>query len=282
MLTQASRATKILAALSAVPFLMIIILFEVLPLVSVGLNSLFTEADGPGLANYVDILTSRFQRNAFATSLLISIVTAGIGVALGLPIAVMLRLLSPATQRVVLTYSNLSANFTGFPVAFAFVIMFGISGFFTLLLTKLGISGGFDIYSTRGLTLVFAYFQVSLGILLIYPSLGAITPDIVEAAHLMGATPRSFWWNVGLPILWPSLLGSFILLFANAMGTYATALALAGGNANLVTIRIGELVQGDVFSEPNLADALSMLLVVTLAIPIGFQQLVLRRRHANE
>ena len=184
-------------------------------------------------------------------------------------------------QRAILTYSNLCANFTGFPVAFAFIIMFGLSGFFTLLLSHFGIES-FNLYSTGGLVLVFSYFQVPLGVLLVYPSLGALTPEIIDATSLMGVSRASFWWHIGLPILWPSLFGSFILLFANAMGTYATAFALAGGNANLVTIRIGELVEGDVFSEPNLADALSIVLVISLAMPIAVEQLFLRRRRHHE
>ena len=160
--------------------------------------------------------------------------------------------------------------------------MFGLSGFFTLLLVKLGAIDSFNIYSTGGLMLVFSYFQVPLGLLLVFPSLGALTSEIVESARLMGASRVAFWGRIGLPILWPSLLGSFILLFANAMGTYATAFALAGGNANLVTIRIGELVEGDVFSEPNLADALSILLVIALALPLAFEQFVLKRRRSDE
>jgi putative spermidine/putrescine transport system permease protein len=93
----------------------------------------------------------------------------------------------------------------------------------------------------------------------------------------------TFWRRIGLPILAPSLIGAAVLLFANAMGTYATAFALAGGNATLVTIHIGELVAGDVFSDPNLADALSMILVVTLVVPILVEQLWFKRRgrHAS-
>ena len=59
----------------------------------------------------------------------------------------------------------------------------------------------------------------------------------------MGASGHVFWRRIGLPILAPSLISVFIMLFANAMGTYATAWALVGGSANLVTIRIGELHQ---------------------------------------
>ena len=89
----------------------------------------------------------------------------------------------------------------------------------------------------------------------------------------MGATRLAFWRKIGLPILAPSLVSAFVLLFANSMGTYATAFALVGGNANLVTIRIGELVAGDVFSDPNLADALAMLLVAALAVPVVAAQI---------
>jgi len=282
MLAQSSATTRLIAALCAVPFLVVLLLFEALPLGLVAGYSFFVEDSGPTLANYIEIISSGFQRHAFASSITLSVVTAAIGVVLCLPIAVILRGTPSALQRVVLTYSNLCANFTGFPVAFAFIIMFGLSGFFTLLMVKTGLISGFNIYSTGGLMLVFSYFQVPLGLLLVYPSLGSLTPEITEAAMLMGASPASFWRRIGLPILWPALLSTFILLFANSMGTYATAFALAGGNANLVTIRIGELVEGDVFAEPNLADALSILLVVVLAVPLVFQQVILKRRRTDE
>jgi len=59
-----------------------------------------------------------------------------------------------------------------------------------------------------------------------------------------------------------------------------------------VTIRIGELVAGDVFTDPNLANALAVLLVLVLLLPILVDQLLLlgdfvslalsqRREHAG-
>jgi putative spermidine/putrescine transport system permease protein len=98
----------------------------------------------------------------------------------------------------------------------------------------------------------------------------------------MGASAFSFWRRIALPILRPALIGTFVLLFANAMGTYATAYALVGGNANLVTIRIGELIAGDVFTDPHRADALASLLVISLAIPILIEQIFLRRHRGHE
>ena len=98
----------------------------------------------------------------------------------------------------------------------------------------------------------------------------------------MGASAWSFWRKVGLPLLAPALVGTFVLLFANAMGTYATAYALVGGNANLVTIRIGELIAGDVFTDPHQADALATLLVGSLLALVGVEQLFMRRFRRHE
>ena len=264
----------------ALPFLIVVFLFEIMPLLAVMGNSLFL-GGALSLGNYGEILASRFYLNAFEASFAISFATAAIGLILALPIAVILQRMPGRIQQFVLICSNIGANFTGFPLAFAFVILMGVSGSFTLLLARAGILKDFNIYSSSGLVIVYSYFQVLLGILLILPGLGAITREVREAAHLMGAGGIVFWRRIGLPILAPSLVSVFIMLFANAMGTYATAWALVGGSANLVTIRIGELTAGDVFSDPNLADALAMLLVICLSILIMVEQFLIKPRAAH-
>jgi putative spermidine/putrescine transport system permease protein len=269
--------TRSLAFLFAVPLLLLLFLFEVMPLLAVLFDG-FVAGGQWSLANYQVILGSKFQRNAFLTSTELSVATALIGVAAALPLAVTLQRMPRGVRRVVLSYANIGANFTGFPIAFAFIVLFGFSGFFTLILVHAGIVKGLNIYSLTGLVLVYAYFQIQLGLLLLYPALSAITPDLREAARLMGAGTFSFWRKVGLPILSPALIGTTVLLFANAMGTYATAYALVGGNANIVTIRIGELIAGDVFNDPHRADALATLLVASLILPILAEQLLLKRR----
>lgn len=267
----------LLAWACAIPFLLITLLFEIMPILAVSVNSVFSNGS-LSLANYGEILGSRFYLTAFRASFTISIATALIGLIIALPVAVKLRRMPGRVQQFVLICSNIGANFTGYPLAFAFIILLGVSGSFTLLFAELGLLKGFNIYSNAGLILVYSYFQILFGILLIFPGLGAITTEIEEAAYLMGASRWNFWRKIGLPILAPSLIGALLLLFANAMGTYATAWALVGGSANLVTIKIGELTAGDVFSDPNLADTLAVLLVISLIIPILVEQLLLKPR----
>ncbi len=266
--------------LGAVPFIVVILMSLVVPMGYVLYGS-FIANDEYSFANYQEVFTSVFYLGAFRTSIGLSALTATIGVCLGLVIAASLRRAPEGLRRLILTYSNIAANFVGVPLAFAFIIMFGFNGAFTLILKRYGLVDEINIYSFGGLILVYSYFQVSLAALLIYPGLAGITFDLEEAARLMGVSRLRFWWRVGLPILRNSLIAVFCLLFANAMGTYATVYALVGGSANVVTVRIGELVGGDVFSDPNLANALSIVLVVTLLIPVFLGQVLSRREPAH-
>jgi ABC-type sugar transport system permease subunit len=49
-------------------------------------------------------------------------------------------------------------------------------------------------------------------------------------------------------VLTPALLGTFVILLANALGAYATVYALTTGNFNVLPIRIAGLVSGDISS----------------------------------
>jgi len=265
-----------LVALWAAPFILVVLGFQVVPMLSVLAGS-FVQAGAWSLANYGALLGSRFYRGAFATSINISLITSAVGLGIGLPLSLALHRRAAPVQRRFLTLFNVASNFVGVPLALAFTTLAGVNGVVTLLLARSGLLPDFNIYSLQGLMLVYAYFQVPFAVLVLFPSLGVLTTDLSEQARLMGASRFTFWLRIGLPILAPSLIGSYILLFANAMGTYATAYALIGGGANLVTIRIGELVAGDVFTDPNLANALAVLLVLVLLLPILVDQLLLRR-----
>ena len=164
-------------------------------------------------------------------------------------------------------------------LAFAFIIIMGTNGALTLLLRDAGAGEDFNVYSRMGLTMIYTYFQVPLAVLLLYPAFDALDDDWQDSAALLGASKRQYWRLIALPVIMPSVLGTFILLFANAMGAYASAYALMGSNYNLVTIRISSLVAGDIFLEPQLAAALSVLLVTVLIVLVVVNQMLLKRSY---
>ena len=82
--------------------------------------------------------------------------------------------------------------------------------------------------------------------------------------RIAGASKGQYVLARGAAGAYPALLGTLIILFANAVGAYASAYALTTGNFNLVTIRVASLVSGDIFLEPNMAAALAVILMVLL------------------
>ena len=263
------------AWLGLVPFLLFALAFELLPVFMLVRSSL--TVDGAfGLGNFGRALTP-MMLSAFANSLQLSLVTAALGVGLGTIVGyAIITTRSITVQHALTALADVTANFGGAPLAFAFIITLGSTGVITLLLQAIGIDlyPGFRIYSVAGLAIAYVYFQLPLLILLVIPALLGLQREWREAATSLGATSTQYWLRVALPILAPSLLGSFLLLFANAFGAYATAWTLTGPDVNLVTVQIAALVRGEVQFDPALADALALLSIAIMAICVaGYQRL---------
>jgi putative spermidine/putrescine transport system permease protein len=172
----------------------------------------------------------------------------------------------------VTTFSGVASNFAGIPLSFAFIATLGPVGLITkeFFLDGLGINlraYGFNLLSFWGLTITYLYFQIPLMVLILMPALDGLKKEWREAAAILGASPFQYWRHVALPVLFPSLLGTTILLFANAFGAIATAYALTGPALNIVPILLYAQIRGDVLHDPNLgyALALGMILITGLA-----------------
>ena len=264
------------SALALLPFFAMLLLFCLAPMLWVMLNSVKTDS-GLSLDNFREILSSRFYLQAFGNSLHIALWSSLIALVIVVPGAASLNHVPGRLHNAMVAFVNMSSNLTGVPLAFAFIIILGTNGAITLLLRQWGLLGDLDLYSKNGLILIYTYFQIPLGLLLLYPAFATLDDDWRQAAALLGARPWQYWFNVGLPVLAPALFGTFILLLANAMGAYASAYALTTGNYNLVTVRIASLVSGDIYLEPNLAAALSVMLLALLILVTAINQWLLKR-----
>jgi putative spermidine/putrescine transport system permease protein len=170
-----------------------------------------------------------------------------------------------------LTFSGVASNFAGVPLAFAFLATLGRTGLVTVLLVSLFdfniYRTGFNLLSFWGLALTYMYFQIPLMVLIMAPAIDGLKREWREAASNLGGSAVDYWRHVGLPVLWPTLIGTTLLLFANAFGAVATAYALTGSSLNIVTILLFAQIRGDVLHNQNLgyALALGMILITGLS-----------------
>ncbi|QQP13719.1 ABC transporter permease subunit [Lysinibacillus agricola] len=247
------------------PFLVLVLLFFLVPLLYMLITS-FQNSDGFTLAQYQSVLTNDYILQGFKNSITLSVISAVIALIVTLfSVYAIMRFSQPVREKI-LILTNLTSNFSGIPLAFAFIVLLGNSGLFTLLFDKWGISAlsSFSLYSWGGLLLIYIYFQLPLALMLLYPIYDGIQQQWKEAAALLGASTWQFWMKIGIPIMLPGIVGTFSVLFANAMGAYASAYALTSSNYNLVAIRIGSLIKGDIFAQPELASAIAVILAVTM------------------
>ncbi|MBT1095935.1 ABC transporter permease [Streptomyces chartreusis] len=270
--------------LAVLPLLVFTALAFGLPALAM-LNGAFTVKDpATGATSYTaDNLTNSLQ-GAYLTALLgsvkLSAVSAALGALLGLPLAqAVVTSRFRALREAVLTASGVLANFGGVPLAFAFVATLGNAG---VLTRHLGLSDkGWDLYSFWGLVLVYLYFLIPLMVLTITPALEGLRSQWREAAQNNGATTAQYWRHVALPVLLPTLLGGFVLLFGSAFAAYATAAAMVGSSIPLVTLQIADALSGNVLvGQENVALALSLDMVLVAGLVMAVY-LPLQRRSAR-
>ncbi|WP_107068117.1 ABC transporter permease subunit [Streptomyces sp. CT34] len=185
----------------------------------------------------------------------------------------------PALRKAVVAASGVLANFSGAPLAFAFVATLGTTGTLTRLLALS--DAGFSLYSSTGLVLAYLYFMIPLMVVTVLPALDGLRTQWQEAAASCGATRGQFWRHIGIPVLAPSLLGGAVLLFGTAFASHATAAVMVGSSVPLITVQISNALAGNVLTgQENLALAMSLNMVL-IALLVMAVQIPLQRRSAR-
>jgi len=274
MRSSRQRLTLPWNGLGALPFLLFALLFLLLPTANIVAGAFVDGSGGFTLQNIANLFTPEILK-AFGLSVKLSLTSALIGCALGFAVAlaVVLGGLPTWLRGIVMTFSGVTSNFAGVPLAFAYVATLGRVGFVTLLLRDwFGVNIyalGFNMISFWGLTAAYVFFQIPLMVLIITPAIDGLRREWREAAEALGATGGQYWRMVALPVLGPSLLGTLALLFANAFGAVATAIALTGSLLSIAPILLFNQIRGDVLQDPHLGYALAFGMIVITGISNG-------------
>ncbi|WP_113316066.1 ABC transporter permease [Hyphomicrobiales bacterium] len=257
--------------LGITPFLLFAVMFLIAPTLYLVTGAFLNPAGEFTFENIGGLFTDKILAS-YWISIKISLASSIGGALIGfwLAWAVVLGGLPSWIRSSLLTFSGVASNFAGVPLAFAFLATLGRTGLVTMLLRDwFGINlyaSGFNLLSFIGLTLTYMYFQIPLMVLIITPALDGLKKEWREAAEILGATNTQYWTKVALPILFPSILGTTLLLFANAFGAIATAYSLTGSTFNIVPIQLYAQIRGDVLHNPNLGYALALGMIVITGI----------------
>ena len=257
--------------LALVPFLIVAMLYEIVPLITVIVKS-FQPDGGTGftLENYQSVFSKLLYQKAIINSIKISLTSAVAGIIIAFLGARAAHQHQGKLNHVFMTVLNMVSNFAGIPLAFAYMILLGNAGLVVNIGKELGINAlsTYNLYTMNGMSLIYIYFQIPLSTLLLIPSFDGVPKQWKEACTLLGGTPGIFWRKVGIPVLMPSILGTFSVLFANALAAYATIYALMMDNIALLPVQIAGCFTGEVKIRAGLGGALSVVMMAIMVIMI--------------
>jgi spermidine/putrescine transport system permease protein len=191
---------------------------------------------------------------ALVQSLQLSFLTMFVAVPIGVAFAIGIsRWRGPAPA---------GANFL---MLFSFVIpeiIIGISMFlfFTYLLKFVHLGTGAQLLSL-------VTYQVSYPVIIVRARMLSIGREYEEAATDLGASPTQAVRRVLLPLLYPAILVSFVLVFADTIDDFITVRYLSGGaSTEPLSVKIYNFSRGAL--TPAINAAATFLLVSTLVIAL--------------
>lgn len=249
------------------PFLLVVIGYELLPLAQLVADSLVGKESGSvGIENFVKVFTTPLYQQSIINSVWISLVSAIVGIVVSFLAA---RFAHESSERVRGAFTmvlNMMSNFSGVPLAFAFMVLMGNSGVLTIIGREWGIPllANFDLYTGNGLLVLYIYFQIPLATLLLLPAFAGIKRSWREAATILQASSFDYWFRIAIPNLMPSVLGTLSVLFSNALAAYATAYAVVMNNYALLPLQITSKFKGDVQIDAATGGALAVVLILLM------------------
>jgi len=218
------------------------------------------------LANYRRFL-SAFFLNSLGFSLYVAALTAVICVAVGFPFTYLLTRL-PRRQQVpwlvlLLSVLSLSEVIVGFTWSVLLSRTAGLSN----LLAWIGLLPEPESWAPgfAAVLLGLTYLGFPYTVLVLYPSLSRLDPDIPEAARTLGASPLLAFFTVIVPGQRRAILAALIMLFVFTLGAYVIPQVL--GRPQHWTLSV--LIADQALYQSNLPFSAAMaifLMLVSLAL----------------
>ncbi|MGH3149922.1 MAG: ABC transporter permease [Streptosporangiaceae bacterium] len=265
------RRPSVPAWVGTVPFLAYVGVFLLWPTAIVVVDSLKNPNGSWAFANIAK-LGDPLVRGYFIGSFKLSLLSSVFGAVFGAILAYAIASGNPdgVIRRLYLAVSGVLAQFGGVTLAFAFLALIGPAG--------LLFHPSWYYSFPWGITVIYAYFQIPLMVLVFLPAIDGLKVQWREASENLGSSAWQYWRYIGGPLLLPAFLGALLLLFANALSAFATLLAWENQIAYTVPQQIETSLSSEVgLSNINYADALALGMVVLVAIVMTGYALLQRR-----
>ena len=249
------------------------ILYGIFALLPLGMILRFSVANG--FENFRNVLDSPLLLRVSINTLVISLATTAIALALAIPVAAALWRSGPKLRSLIMAFVLLPFWTAVLIKNFAWAVLLQDNGVVNGLLQAAGV-GPFTLLHNRLAVLIgMVHFVLPYAIFPIYTAMREIDRRLENAARSMGAGTAEVIWHVILPLIVPGIAAAALLVFIVSTGFFITPVILGSPSdmmiSNLIDYYVHELINF------NSAAALAVLVALLLAPVIILQQRVAKR-----
>lgn len=268
-------------SLFAVPYVIWMAIFVVIPIIIVLIYSLTVPvdtADGEVLQGSLENFTGMaLYAGVFGRSFWLAFIATAICLLIGYPVAYLMSREGPGFQRVAMALIMLPMWMNFLLRTYSWMAILENNGLLNQLFAKLGIislynrlTGSdidhFQMIRTSGaVVLGMVYNYLPFMILPIYTVLVKLDNRLIEAAADLGANSATVFRRVTLPLSLSGIVSGVTMVFVPSVSTFAISRLLGGGKQTM----LGDLIENQFLGgayNPHLGAAISMVMMVIVLI----------------
>jgi len=248
--------------LAAVPYLIWMVIFTLLPLGLVTYFALTNDAGQFTMHNLSDV--SEYAAVIFRSIWLAAIATV-LCLVIAYPLSYTISRAPAAKQKIFLMLVMLPMWMNFLLRTYALMTLLENTGVINKLLALAGI-GPFRMINTQGaVVLGMVYNYLPFMILPLYSVMTKIDNRLIDAGHDLGADKFDIFSKIVLPLSVPGIMSGITMVFVPAVSTFIISRMLGGGS----NMMIGDLIElqflGNSYN-PNLGAAISLGLMILILV----------------
>lgn len=235
-------------------------------------NSTMDKFKNMSLDNYQAIFSNKGYFEGLKNSLWLGLMVTVIVTTICIPLAYGIARTTMPFKKTISALCIIPLIIPTFISAYAFIIMFGRTGWITQIYHSLGGEGMFiDPYSMTGIVMVQVFFFFPYALWPLVAAFKVSDVTLEEASLNLGAKNWFTFLFVTFPLAIPGVISSFLLIFTVSFSDFGTPIILAPKNLNLLVVEAYREIAG--FYNWGGAAILTVMMVLVAAFFFWLQHL---------
>ena len=250
------------ALLLAFPTALALFVFFLVPMAYILLRTLFTN----GTSDFTAFFTDPFYLDILWTTLRVSLLSTGISLLLGYPVAYFMARTRSRMKKVMMVIILFPFLVSAVVRSYGWMVILGTNGLLNQLLLALGlISRPLKILNTEAAVIIgMIHLLIPYMVLSLVGVLQSIDPNVEYAAYSLGATPAQTFAKVVFPLSLPGVLAGCVLVFTMSMTSYVTPKLLGGSKFRMMATMVVQEI--NVNFDWSAASAVSYILLAVILL----------------